>query len=163
MISAEYCKTMAKYNNWQNNNLIAELSSMDESAWNQDHQVFFGSLKGTLNHLLYGDRAWLDRFQGRAVSVTDPKEVFANTIKEWIVMREALDKEILAWSSTVSDDWLLQDFNFYSYAYQKEITRPMWMLVTHFFNHQTHHRAQATSILSRLGIGYGSTDLPWLP
>jgi uncharacterized damage-inducible protein DinB len=31
------------------------------------------------------------------------------------------------------------------------------------FNHQTHHRSQATSELHKLGIDYGSTDLPYNP
>ena len=32
-------------------------------------------------------------------------------------------------------------------------------LVMHFFNHQTHHRGQATTLLSQAGIDVGVTDL----
>ena len=35
--------------------------------------------------------------------------------------------------------------------------------VTHFFNHQTHHRGQVTTLLSQLGRDYGATDLILLP
>jgi uncharacterized damage-inducible protein DinB len=31
------------------------------------------------------------------------------------------------------------------------------------FNHQTHHRGQATTLLMQLGIDPGATDLPWIP
>jgi uncharacterized damage-inducible protein DinB len=35
-------------------------------------------------------------------------------------------------------------------------------VVTHFFNHQTHHRGQLTTLLSQAGKDYGITDLIWL-
>jgi uncharacterized damage-inducible protein DinB len=38
-----------------------------------------------------------------------------------------------------------------------------WVLVTHLFNHQTHHRGQVTTLLSQRGIDVGSTDLPFMP
>jgi uncharacterized damage-inducible protein DinB len=31
--------------------------------------------------------------------------------------------------------------------------------VTHFFNHQTHHRGQITTLLTQLGLDPGVTDL----
>jgi uncharacterized damage-inducible protein DinB len=32
-------------------------------------------------------------------------------------------------------------------------------LVTHFFNHQTHHRGQASTLMHQLGVDVGVTDL----
>ena len=36
---------------------------------------------------------------------------------------------------------------------------PLWWAVSHFFNHQTHHRGQVTTLLSQLGRDPGVTDL----
>jgi len=36
---------------------------------------------------------------------------------------------------------------------------PLWWAVSHFLNHQTHHRGQVTALLSQLGRDYGVTDL----
>ena len=33
------------------------------------------------------------------------------------------------------------------------------MLLQHFFNHQTHHRGQVTTLLSQTDIDIGETDL----
>ena len=95
MISREYCKTFAIYNMWQNENLAEALKSVNEDEWSKYRSVFFGSIQGTLNHLLYGDRAWLDRFNGNPVSVTDPTIIMADSIASWTVMRNDMDKEIL--------------------------------------------------------------------
>jgi uncharacterized damage-inducible protein DinB len=35
---------------------------------------------------------------------------------------------------------------------------PLWMALTHFFNHGTHHRGQATTLLKQLGHDPGVTD-----
>lgn len=40
---------------------------------------------------------------------------------------------------------------------------PRGLYVMQLFNHQTHHRAQVTAALHRLGIDYGVTDLPARP
>jgi uncharacterized damage-inducible protein DinB len=36
---------------------------------------------------------------------------------------------------------------------------PMWMALTHFFNHQAHHRGQVTTLLMQAGVDPGLTDL----
>ena len=37
------------------------------------------------------------------------------------------------------------------------------MLVTHMFNHQTHHRGQVHCMLTQAGAKPSDTDLPFLP
>ena len=36
---------------------------------------------------------------------------------------------------------------------------PMWAVVTHLFNHETHHRGQITTLLMQAGQDPGVTDL----
>ncbi len=38
----------------------------------------------------------------------------------------------------------------------------MALLVTHLFNHQTHHRGQAHALLTSFGQEVEATDLPWV-
>jgi uncharacterized damage-inducible protein DinB len=47
----------------------------------------------------------------------------------------------------------------FSGAAQREIRAPKRLLVTHFFNHQTHHRGQAHALLTAAGQATGDTDL----
>jgi uncharacterized damage-inducible protein DinB len=39
----------------------------------------------------------------------------------------------------------------------------MWFCVTHFFNHQTHHRGQVHAMLTAAGAKPGDTDLFIMP
>ena len=69
MIDADYARTMARYTAWQNESVINAASGLDEAARCADRGAFFGSIAGTLNHLLWGDRIWMNRFAG----IDEPK------------------------------------------------------------------------------------------
>jgi len=64
LITPDYCRTMARYNAWQNNGIRKIVDVMDEDALRLDRGAFFGSILGTLNHLLWGDQLWMSRFDG---------------------------------------------------------------------------------------------------
>ena len=59
----------------------------------------------------------------------------------------------------VDDAWLGEDLVWFSGAANREIRAPKGLLVTHFFNHQTHHRGQAHAMLTAAGQETGDTDL----
>ena len=46
---------------------------------------------------------------------------------------------------------------------KRDITKPKWQLVTHMFNHQTHHRGQVHCMLTQAGAKPRTTDLIALP
>lgn len=163
MIDSKYCQLMAKYNHWQNANIIDIVANLDDEIWLQPKGLFFDSIDGTLNHLIYGDTVWLETFTSKKRTYTNPRQIIYPARADWIKARTDLDQQISDWANQVSDEWLDSEYSFFSNAYQKYITKPNWLFVTHFFNHQTHHRSQVTTALQQSGIKYGVTDLPWMP
>ena len=77
--------------------------------------------------------------------------------------REALDARLLVWSAALTPEWLAQPLTYTSKIDGKTRTVPKWVLVTHMFNHQTHHRGQVTTLLAQMGLDMGSTDIPFMP
>ena len=77
--------------------------------------------------------------------------------------RTRFDRIIIDWADAVEPSWLAADMTYYSFATKSDWTRPRWMLVTHMFNHQTHHRGQVHSMLTQAGGRPGDTDLPFMP
>ena len=73
MITPEFCRKIAAYNAWQKNGLISVVHAMDQEELRADHGAFFGSIWGTLNHLLWGDALWISHFDcGKFYEVTIP-------------------------------------------------------------------------------------------
>ncbi|MGM0741406.1 MAG: DinB family protein [Pseudomonadota bacterium] len=54
MILPGYGVTMARYNDWQNRQLEVALDGVPDAVLRADQGAFFGSILGTLNHLLWG-------------------------------------------------------------------------------------------------------------
>ncbi len=75
--------------------------------------------------------------------------------------RQAFDRVIVDWAERLDPAWLEGDLTWFSGVLRREVARPKWLLVTHFFNHQTHHRGQVHCLLTQYGIDPGVTDLPF--
>jgi uncharacterized damage-inducible protein DinB len=158
-----YYTTMAEYNHWMNQKLYAICADIPDEKRKEDLGAFFKSIHGTLNHLLYGDRAWIGRFIGQPFYTPNMGQNLYENFDELRQAREVMDQQILAWSQQLSEAWLSQPFEYTSNVDQKTRVLPRWLLVTHLFNHQTHHRGQVTTLIKQLGYEPGITDLPWLP
>ena len=161
MISPDYVRLMARYNSWQNGSLYGAADALSDAARREVRGAFFGSIHGTLSHILWGDRMWMNRFAG----TERPTETIATSpamVAEWEALKAAraeFDKVIEDWAATVDRDWLGRDLTWFSGAVNREITKPAPFLVMHFFNHQTHHRGQVHAMLTAAGARPGDTDL----
>ena len=161
--SSNYFDALSKYNIWMNRNLYGICDSLDDETRKKDRGVFFASIHRTLDHILYGDKAWLERLRDKAYTPRNIDVTLHNNWEDLKIERFKIDDEIDLWVQSLSEDLLDEIFTFTSNVDKKERSVPMRILVQHLFNHQTHHRGQLTAMLSQLGINYGSTDLPFLP
>lgn len=153
----------ASYNQWMNEKLYTTCAGIDDDTRKADRGAFFGSLHSTLNHLLFGDRAWMGRFTAKTyVMAPSGADIYAD-FEELRSERAAMDQEIIDWTASLTDDWLQGDLTWVSSADSIERSRPRWICVSHMFNHQTHHRGQAHCLLTQLGHDIGPTDMPWTP
>lgn len=153
---------MANYNQWMNQKLYDLCADIPDQTRKADLGAFFQSIHGTLNHLLYVDRAWMERFTEQPFLTKNSAQILYDDFNEMRVERSMTDAQILEWSKQLTADWLAQPFQYTSNIDGKTRVLPAWILVTHLFNHQTHHRGQLTTLLSQLGYDPGVTDLPWL-
>lgn len=163
MYDGNYYQLMAQYNLWMNQKIYAICSDIPDEQRKQDIGAFFKSVHGTLNHLLYGDKAWMGRFTNNPFSVNAIAQELYSNFDALKVERENTDREILEWSKHLDSKWLSQEFEYTSNVDNKRRILPSWVLVTHMFNHQTHHRGQVTALIKQLGYDPGVTDIPWLP
>lgn len=163
MITSEYCRVMADYNLWMNERLFELCRSIEDVERKSDKAAFFGSIHGTLNHILYGDLAFMSRFTGDPAVVPELGVVLHDDFDELWQARSSLDKRICEWSSKLTAEWLEEELTYTSKVDGITRTVPQWVLVVHMLNHQTHHRGQITTILSQLGLDVGTTDIPFMP
>jgi uncharacterized damage-inducible protein DinB len=161
MIATGYVRMMAAYNAEMNRRLYAASGRLPDAERRRNRGAFFGSIHGTLAHLLWADRQWMSRFDGweknavpLSLSAADER-----SLDEFEAERVAFDARILDWADRVTQAWLDGDLTWFSGAANREMRKPLGVLVPHFFNHQTHHRGQIHAMLTAAGEVTGDTDL----
>ncbi len=166
MITPAHAATMARYNQWQNRSLYTAADGLTDTARKQDRGAFFKSIHGTLCHILFGDQIWLHRFSGTPAPKAKSIAESATAIADWAELkseRVPFDEVIIDWADKLDPQWLEGDLVWRSAAYNRDFTKPKGLLVTHLFNHQTHHRGQVHAMLTAAGARPEDTDLCFMP
>lgn len=158
----QHYQLMARYNRWMNQRLYLVCQSLPDELLKADLGAFFGSIYATLNHLLFADNAWMARFQNQSVPYRLGQEIYSD-FADLTTAREQFDQAIIDFTEKLTSAWLAADIHYYSGIDNRTRSLPAWALLTHMFNHQTHHRGQITTLLTQQGVDVGVTDIPWMP
>jgi uncharacterized damage-inducible protein DinB len=81
--------------------------------------------------------------------------------EDWHALRRArgeLDAAIESWADAFTPAFATATMR-YRNTRGDAREHEMWKALTHFFNHQTHHRGQVTTLLAQAGVDVGVTDL----
>ena len=165
----DHIRLMASYNAAMNSSVYQGARQLPAAVLEADRKAFFGSILGTLNHLVNADLIWLKRFAGHPAryrqldavrALPDPAGLGATSFGDidslW-ERRRWLDDLILAWTADIGDADLDQAVHYTNS--RGAACKDFFSLLMHFFNHQTHHRGQASTLLFQQGVDIGVTDL----
>ena len=170
MSAKQHFELLAQYNQWINASLYHAVATLSPEERNKSRGAFFGSILGTLNHILVADITWLNRIRAQYHSIealqslaTFPvpgalNQILFEDFDDLASVRVALDQVIVQFIAEATDDMLdgaLQYRNMKGDRMRKKLS----LVLLHYFNHQTHHRGQVTALLSQAGVDYGVTDL----
>ena len=167
---------LARYNRWMNQRLYTACEALSDAERKKDRAAFFKSIHHTLTHLVLADKMWLARFAAQEFAAQDGEagallpqvlampngaDYTSDAYPNWAELRhtrDGVDAAIEQWLAAMSPSFLTSTMR-YSNTKGIERAHPAWQAVTHFFNHQTHHRGQVTTLLMQAGVDVGVTDL----
>jgi uncharacterized damage-inducible protein DinB len=146
-MSIENFRQLADYNHWANRRIYAAALAMQEEPYRRATGVFFGSLHGTLNHLLLTDRVWLKRLTGDGDHPKRLDAILFEDRHELARARMAEDARLIRVIRGYGDADLVAPFSYQtmSGAPQQQALKD---ILLHLFNHQTHHRGHAHACCS---------------
>lgn len=169
MPTREYMVLLASYNASMNRKLYGAAASLPKDVLAADRGAFFGSVLGTLNHIVAGDIIWLRRFMAHPSDFVSLKPIadipapgslahrYSEDLDSLLALRVRIDAIIEALAAEVSDEDLAQPLVYRNS--RGEFRKNFGSLLLHLFNHQTHHRGQASTLLSQSDVDIGVTDL----
>jgi uncharacterized damage-inducible protein DinB len=161
---------LARYNRSANAQLLGHLEPLSADEIAKPRGSYFGSLQGILNHVLTADINWLRRFRdvfptcepltraslqpaGHTWKVYEPA-TFADYCRE----RAAVDAIFEDWIA-LADVSRFGEVTVYLDSHGKPRRFYVRDALDHVFNHQTHHRGQASQVLDEMGVVHDFSNL----
>jgi uncharacterized damage-inducible protein DinB len=161
---------LALYNQWMNASVYQAAEKLSASELNENRGAYFGSIIGTLNHIMVGDIFWFKRFADHLLAfnsldcfrdIAKPESLNSIVYADLTSLkkaREIMDKYIVLFADELTDDLLSGSLK-YTDSKGNESVRNVGYLLQHVFNHQTHHRGQLSTLFSQCGVDIGVTDM----
>lgn len=144
------------YNYWVNHLLLTKATELSAEQLTQPTSFSWGSLQGTLVHILDSEYVWRDilthrRFKTRLVDI----ETFP-TLDAITTYWEQEESNMRAYLNSLQDSDMESIVRYDVEEGQR--VRVMWHCLVHVVNHGTQHRSECASMLTDFGHSPGSID-----
>lgn len=140
---------LAQSNRFFNNQFHQVLAKESQASLEEDQKAFFGSIFGTLNHILLVDKLFMSRITGHPVPFTSFKERLAADFPTLMTMQSQADHDLIA--LVEAEENPLRPVTYQTFA-GHPYTQPFFQLVVSLALHATHHRGQISTLCHQRGI-----------
>jgi len=145
------------YNYWSTKRILAASAKVSAEQWVASAPHSYGSLRGTLSHIMESERSWLKLCQHNILDFSDGDEA---SFSSFDVLEQRWAQEEMAmrdYLARLGDDDLIGLVRYTLDSGQKR-ERVLWHCLLHVVNHGTQHRSEAAAILTGYGQSPGSID-----
>lgn len=145
------------YNAWANRRLFTALAGLSGEDYNRDLKTSFGSLHGTVAHIVWAEDLWLRRCLKApppAVAQGKDLESLVAAQQRW----EAIEAERARFLSGLTAA-SLEDLLVVKASTGGEFRHPLREALLHTVDHSTYHRGQLVTMIRQLGQTPPATGL----
>lgn len=149
-------RTLYTFNSWANQRLTVVAGLLDPDEFTRDLKTSYGSVKGTLVHILWGEWIWLQRWRGESPKRIFLPEEFADLPAietQW----NSLQRDQHAFIADLTDERLADAIS-YENLRGERWEYSLGHMMQHIVNHSSYHRGQVVTLLRQLGKTPPSTD-----
>ncbi|MCZ6841633.1 MAG: DinB family protein [SAR324 cluster bacterium] len=139
----------AQFNRAINEAWLKVLAEVPFAELDADQGAFFGSIFGTLNHILLADRIWISRILGEPFTFNKLSDRLCGSLESLAVERKLTDEVLI--------DLMEGEQNFgreiaYTNSSGAPFSQPLQQILIHLFAQQHHHRGQISQMCHERGI-----------
>jgi uncharacterized damage-inducible protein DinB len=148
---------LLEYTVWANHRVLRACATLEGDDFRRELGGSFGTIRGTLAHVMNAEWLWLERFKGVSPSRLPDESGLANVVAlrdRWTVIEE----HRRAWLEALPEGETAALVRYRTLA-GEPYEAPLWQLVQHLANHSTYHRGQVISMLKQVGARTVATDL----
>jgi uncharacterized damage-inducible protein DinB len=145
-------RSMARNNLWSNHRLHRACARLSPEECAEHRRAFFGSILGTLNHILLVDRWYLGQLTGTLSERMPPQDTKLHADLQSLTMAQLeSDRGVMEFCDSLDRDRLAQAVE-WTTAEGGQCSDPVHMVLAHLFLHQIHHRGQVHQMLCTTNV-----------
>jgi uncharacterized damage-inducible protein DinB len=150
-MTPEDARLLFAYNRWANQRLLDAARAVAPKDFSLDRHSSFGSIQGTLLHIIAGEWRWLQNWLGKPYDVEFRPEDYPD-----VAALEARWKVIVSDQQKFVDG--LTDERLQARSVVRGVERPLARTLHHVLHHSSYHRGQVSTLLRQAGQTPPSID-----
>jgi uncharacterized damage-inducible protein DinB len=157
MNNKDYIKQAYDYTYWANQRYYAVTEALTQEQLHQMQGHSWGDVHGTLVHMMSSEWVWLQRWHGTSPKAHLDKNDFptlAALKKRW---RE-VETEMRGFIEAQTDDSLQSVIKYNNFS-GETFQVPLWQMLAHVANHETHHRGELAAMYALMGVAHPEEEM----
>ena len=153
----EYLQQLYDYMYWANGRYLAVAERLTDEQLRRKQGHSWDSVHGVLLHMLSSETRWLMRWHGESPRAHLSPEDFptlASIQEKWSVVEQEM-RDFLASQNAESLEGHVSYANFQGQTFHL----PLWQLMAHIVNHETHHRGELASMFALMKVPHPEEEL----
>ncbi|HEY5983639.1 MAG TPA: DinB family protein [Anaerolineales bacterium] len=148
----DYIRNMYDYTYWANHRYFAVAETLTEEQLHRKQGQSWDSVHAVLVHMMSSETVWLGRWNGEAPSGhLDPAEY--PTLGVLKARWEEVEREMRAFIDGQTETSLQSEITYRNFAGQTYHV-PLWQMLMHVPNHETHHRGELAAMFAMLQVAH---------
>jgi len=153
----EYLQHLYDYNYWANKRYLAVAETLTEEQLFRKQGHSWDSVHAVLMHMMNSENWWLQRWNGiptRPAFTREEFPAFASIRDHW----QGLESEIRSYVASQTDESLLHVVT-YKNPQGETLTVPLWNMMIHLPNHNTHHRGELAAMFALMNVPHPEEEV----
>jgi uncharacterized damage-inducible protein DinB len=153
----EYFEQLYDYNYWANKRYLAVAETLTEAQFFRRHGHSWDSVHAVLMHMMNSENWWLQRWNGiptRPAFTREEFPAFASLRDHWL----GLESDVRAFVAAQTDESLLRMVT-YRNPQGETLTVPLWNMMAHLPNHNTHHRGELAAMFALMDVPHPEEEV----
>ena len=152
----DYLQQLYDYNYWANKRYLAVAETLTEEQLFHKQGHSWDSVHGVFVHMMSSERMWPMRWRGETGTFLDPKHFpTAVSIREYWV---DVEKIMLGFVIAQTEESLVKPV-IYTNPKGETFTLPLWQMMAHVPNHNTHHRGELAAMFTLMDISHPEEEV----
>ena len=153
----DYIQQAYTYMYWANQRYFAVAEGLTNEQLHQSQGHSWGDVHATLVHMMSSEWVWLQRWHGSTPKGHLDKAEYptlADLKKRW----GEVEAEMRAFIDDQIEQGLQSEITYTNF--RGEIFRvPLWQMLAHIVNHETHHRGELAAMYALMGVNHPEEEM----